>query len=319
VSDAAEHFLSALSGAGRDPWAEGREERLILCGFVGDPFTAPPEAWRPRPWRPGLDIPFHSTANVYTTVATFGRAPDGSFRRRLSTFAAGRAIMVDDVGTKVAADRVSAAEPSIRVETSPGNEQWWYLLDKPERDGARFDALIRALIEERMLGEDPGMSGVNRVGRVPGFRNGKPSAGGWVVRIVEESPARWSTEELVRAWGLRLFGRAERREKLRDPLAAKARASGYIEALRALRRWNMLKVAAPDPSGWWEIRCPWVDDHTASADNGAAIREPHEDNGYYGGFRCFHGHCADRGWRELTEWIAEESIEQVESNHGRSE
>ena len=314
----AAEFLTAIAEAGGDAWWEDKAERMILCGFVGDPFAAPPTAWRPRVWKPGADIPFHPDANVYVAVSTFGRADDNSFRRRLSTFRAGRVIMVDDVGTKVDPARVSGAEPSMRVETSPGNEQWWYLLREPERDAPRFDAVIRALIAERLLGEDPGMAGVNRVGRVPGFRNGKPTANHWEVRLNASCNARWALPELIEAWGLRLHGRAERRDKLRDPATAKLRAAGYVEALRSLSAWGMLKRAEPDPSGWFEIRCPWLDSHTASADNGAAIREPHEDNGYHGAFRCFHGHCADRGWRDVTEWVALEAIERVEDANRRA-
>ena len=76
-------------------------ERLITCGFVGDPNSVGPSAWRPRPWAPDRELIFSPQANAYVTVASFGRAADGSYRRRNECFAAGRAFMVDDVGTKV--------------------------------------------------------------------------------------------------------------------------------------------------------------------------------------------------------------------------
>jgi hypothetical protein len=69
----------------------------------------------------------------------------------------------------------------------------------------------------------------------------------------------------------------------------------------------MLKKNAPDVSGWIPMRCPWTHDHTNQADTGAAIRMPDEENGYYGAFRCHHGHCADKGWGNLTQWMSEEA------------
>jgi hypothetical protein len=46
----AEAFLTALASCGGGMPAE---ERLILCGFVGDPGTAGRHAWRPKPYKPG--------------------------------------------------------------------------------------------------------------------------------------------------------------------------------------------------------------------------------------------------------------------------
>ena len=82
----AEDFLTDLARGLRP------EERLILCGFPGDPYSAPPNAWRPRPWRPGADMPFESSDNAYVTVGAFTRAADGTYRRRTETFAAGLAL-----------------------------------------------------------------------------------------------------------------------------------------------------------------------------------------------------------------------------------
>ena len=130
-----DEFLAALCGEHLPD-----DERLILCGFVGDPGKVGPAAWRPRPWRPGRHIELGAAANAYVTVASFGRSADNSFRRRTETFGAGLALMVDDVGTKVDPEVVRGVPPTARVETSPNNEQWWYMLDRPERDAARFDA-----------------------------------------------------------------------------------------------------------------------------------------------------------------------------------
>ena len=53
-------------------------------------------------------------------------------------------------------------------------------------------------------------------------------------------------------------------------------------------------------------------DYGGGVDNGAAIREPAAENDYHGAFRCHHGHCAANGWANLTEWVNEPSIEELE-------
>lgn len=296
-------FLAAL-GQDLPP-----DERLILCGFPGDPFKAGPEAWRPRPW--SGEIRFPETWNAYVTVASFKRAGDGSFRRRTETFAAGRALMVDDIGTKVDPTAVAGMPPSVIVETSPENFQYWYLLDTPERDMSRFDGVIRAFISGKLLGADPGMSGVTRVGRIPDFNNCKPSHNNWRVKMRSLTDRRYAVDELLAGFSLQINGRRVPVRKL--PTAeALERNAAYETAFKFLAQRRMLKRGEPDPSGWVEMTCPWVDDHTGGADTGAAIREPAIENDFYGAFRCHHGHCADKGWAELTEWINDRAIEELE-------
>ena len=307
-------FLEAL---GRDAQ---EEERLVLCGFVGDPDKVGLTAWRPRPWRPGREVALGRAANAYVTVATFGRAPDNSFRRRAETFSAGLAMMVDDVGTKVALDVVSCVPPSARIETSPGNEQWWYFLEEPERDSAKFDAMIRAFIAGRLLGADPGMSGITRVGRLPAHTNGKPKHKGWICALRELHPdRRHAVEGLLEGFGLQLMGRREPRRRLLTEEALE-RNKGFEAVHRWLGARGMFKRPHPDASGWTEMSCPWREEHTGAADTGAALREPAEENEYYGAFRCHHGHCADRGFSDLSEWIADCAAEELDdaasaSNH----
>lgn len=300
-------FLGVLCGDGLS-----EEERLILCGFPGDPATALPTAWRPRPWTAGREFPFNERWNAYTTVSTFRRAADGSFRRRSETFAAGRALMVDDVGTKVDPAVVAGVPATMIVETSPGNFQYWYVLDEPCRDMARFDAVIRAFISGKLLGADPGMSGVTRVGRLPGFLNGKAKYSGFTTRLTSFEPFElYSIEELLERFGLKLNGQRVHREKLVAEEAIE-RNRNFGHAFKFLSMNGYMKRREPDPSGWTEMRCPWIAEHTGEADTGAAIREPAPENEYYGAFRCHHGHCADRGFADLTDYIAEQAADQLD-------
>ncbi len=305
-----EEFLSALA----DGMPE--DERMIICAFHGDPNKVPLGAWKPRAWAAGKPCPTGAEQNAFVTISSFRRAADGTWRRRGETWAAGRALMIDDLGTKVPLSAIDPLPPTALIETSPDNFQAWYFLGAPERDKWRFDALIRAFIEQRLAAADPGMSGVTRVGRLPRGANGKEKYGGaWPTRVAAWHPERrFTTDGLIAAFGLKLAGR-RRLEGAVGRLAsedAAVRVEMFGAALRWMRDHRMLKKAEPDLSGWMEVTCPWVDSHTGRADTGAAIRLPEEENAYYGAFRCHHGHCAHRGWAELTEWIAEAAIEQLE-------
>lgn len=301
-------FLEALAAG------LGTEERLITCGFAGDPNTAPANAWRPRPWGPGRELGLERNWNGYVTVASFGRAGDTSFRRRTDCFQAGRALMVDDVGTKVDPAIVAGMPASAIVETSPGNCQWWYFLATPERDREKFDGVIRSFIYGQLLGNDPGMNGVNRVGRIPGFVNGKPKNNGWRCRTVELNDRRWPMEELVAGFKLKPEGRRYAASAMRSETALE-RAHLWKATFDLLKQLKMIKRHEPDPSGWFEMHCPWIDAHSERADTGAAIRVPHLENGWFGGFKCFHSHGMETGWQELTEWVADAAAMLMEGNN----
>lgn len=296
-------------------------QRLVLCGFGGDPNAAPPDAWKPRPWAPTEKLALAADWNAYVTVASFFKAQDGSWRRRKSLFAAGHALMVDDVG-KGATAKVDPATinlpPSAKVETSPGNFQWWYFFDAPEGDGARFDALIRAFIAGKLLGVDPGMAGITRVGRLPGFVNGKKRWKGFITKLTELTDRNYAVEELIAAFGLELKGRQVAMPRLATEESLQ-RNRAFVDIYRFLRARGMLKREQPDLGGWTEMRCPWVEFHTAGVDNGAAICEPAETNGWTGAFRCHHGHCLNKAWRDLTEWINDIAAEELDAANRSSQ
>lgn len=303
-----ETFLTALAAG------LSEEERVILCGFEGDPDGVGPTAWKPRPWKAGKACPFGRAANAYTTISSFHRARDGTWRRRGECWSGGLALMVDDLGTKLPLDTIAPAPPTALIETSPANFQAWYFMEAPIRDMGVFDALIRAFIAQRLLGADPGMSGVTRVGRLPIGTNGKRKYGGaFPVRAVEWHPdRRFSVNALLSAFGLELRGVRNPFGERLVPRTSEESAALWVHHYRWLRGRGMLKREEPDVSGWYEMTCPWVGNHSGRSDTGAAIREPASDNGWHGAFRCHHGHCADRGWAELTDWINEQTVEELE-------
>lgn len=184
-----EDFLRAVFGA---EW-----EQAHVCAFTGDPGT--PDggngAWLGTKWgrlAPAARVRMAARCNTYFAISIFEDDPEtGRALRRKALFRETRVVVVDDVGTKVDGGLVRArmGSGSYELETSPGNFQWGYVLDPPERDAARVNALLDGMIARGLCadGRDPGMKGVTRYARLPFGWNLKPKwgAGGFKCRLRE--------------------------------------------------------------------------------------------------------------------------------------
>jgi len=279
----------------------------VICAIPGDPEQADRKAWAGRPWWPGKKIPASERnrflrGNAYLTISSFHALEDGYRPRRKENFVAMHAVMIDDVGTKVAADRANRLPLSALVETSPGNFQGWLFIT-PDFDSRDRDVAGRLL--ERMIaagltadGADPGMRGVTRLGRLPIGINGKQKyieqlGCPFPVRCVEFAPERrYTIRAIAEAFGLDM--RPEPTMPRRPITRAEALAA--IDAFEALL-WCLGEAELYDgreasASGWIEIRCPFEDDHSSITATGTALAVPSEANEWQGGFVCHHGHCS---------------------------
>ncbi|WP_373498719.1 hypothetical protein [Desulfococcus sp.] len=288
-----EAFLKEVFGLGLS------EVLPIVVSFPGNPAGVPGSVWFGRPWTGDIDMAdgLPRTANNYFSLAVFRPDDAGRYRRQKARFKALCAVMLDDVGIKVPMERLTLA-PSWLLETSPGNFQAGYLLGEPLADGFAADRLMDAIIEAGLC--DPGANGPRaRLARLPVAVNGKHSPP-FRCRMAAWSPElRYSVEELVDGLQLEMKG-AERhkRRKSRPPQERPADGDpvwipGPDEnaVLVALKERGLYK--APLGEGRHDITCPWVHEHTGEVDNGTAYFEP-DDLYPIGGFKCLHGHCADR-------------------------
>ena len=156
---------------------------------------------------------------------------------------------------------------------------------------------------------DPGMDGPRaRLARLPVGVNGK-HAPPFPCRMVEWSPElRYSVDELVD--GLQLDMAQAGRSRRKSGRAAQGRPSDGDPVWIPRPEQNSVLVAlqdrglykAPLGEGKHDITCPWVKEHTGEVDSGTAYFEP-EDNWPIGGFKCLHGHCADRHIRDLLHFL----------------
>lgn len=303
------------------------DARIVFCQFRGSPDDDIIGKWRARV----LNNPdaVDELANVYLCVSAMKRNARGEFRRRKENFAGGLLLMIDDIGSgpgsKFPLSVLDPLEPTAMVETSPDNFQAVYMFDDLITDEVLFDALIRAFISKQFLDSDTGMAGVNRVFRPPYGINGKskydtPDGKKWHVRMTHWNPERrYSVQQIADAFDLELVKANPPPRDSGIINAAKAeRIRAFVDTRAALRASGMLKREDADLSGWIPVTCPWTHEHTGGVDNGAAIRLPEWENDWNGGYRCHHGHCQNRGWRDLTDWLAEEQAQLLEMINARA-
>ncbi len=284
------------------------DARPVLVSFEGNPASVPAKVWFGRPWQgtPEESASLPASANNYFSLAVFRPDEAGLIRRQKTRFQALYAVMLDDIGTKVALERLTLP-PSWLLETSPGNHQAGYLLGEPLADGSVADRLMNAIVAAGLC--DPGANGPRaRLARLPVAVNGKHTPP-FQCRMVEWSSAlRYSVEDLVDGLQLEMAsaGRsmrpatraAQQRPIDGDPVWIPRPAENSV--LVALRDRGLYK--APLGDGKHDITCPWVQEHTGEVNGGTAYFEP-DDNWPIGGFKCLHGHCAERHVRDLLRFV----------------
>lgn len=240
-----------------------------------------------------------SMTNQYFTISIFNPDDQGVARRRKALYIRTRCLVLDDVKEKLCkAEADKLPSPSWIMETSPGSEQWGYILTEPCYDMSRIDNLNDGLIASNLApaGKDPGQKGVTRYVRLPDGINNKSNklVGGlpFKCRITLWQPFNTvSLEELAAPFAVNLD--AVRRESRTDGAAA-------VPDHPLLQITDLIHVHDVRSDGRFDIRCPWVSEHTGGVDNGAAVFT-NEDGSI--GFKCHHGACETRTAKDLLNLI----------------
>lgn len=288
-------FLQALYGDNA-PWVH-------VTDFVHDPSAVPDRehliAWKGDYFS---RYTFKPQSNQYFTISLFYADDQQVARRRKALFRSTPVIVLDDVKEKLSMTEVEKLpQPSWILETSPGSEQWGYILNEPCADRHRVENLLDGLVANGLApdGRDPGMKGVTRYVRLPEGVNNKKAkminGQPWQCRMTLWEPFRTSTlEDLAKPFNVDL-----------DALRREARVDGAAEVndhpLLDLNDIVHIKEVRSD--GRFDITCPWVEEHTGSADSGTAIFTNGDGTM---GFKCHHGACQERTGRHLLDLIEEE-------------
>jgi len=237
--------------------------------------------------------------NQYFTISTFYCDDHNQARRRKSLFRQTHCIVLDDVKEKLSMDQVQKLpSPSWILETSQGSEQWGYILNTPCTDRNRVENLLDGLVANGLApdGKDPGMKGVTRYLRLPEGVNSKLSklvnGRPWQCRMLLWNPFDTVTmEQLAEPFLVNLD--ALRREHRLDGATA-------ISDHPLINIPNVIHIKEVRSDGRFDIRCPWVEEHTGADDSGSAVFT--NDDGSIG-FKCHHGACQHRTGRDLLNFI----------------
>lgn len=285
-----EDFLRAIF---RENWPFAH-----VTAFPDDPSAIMPAA-RAKCWGGGqyqnLKDRIRGVLNEYFCVSIFSLA-DGRAVRRKDNFLAMYCLVADDVKDRIPEEQIrKLPPPSWVLETSPGNEQWGWILTEPETDRRRAENISDGLIRAGLApdGKDPGMRGVTRYVRLPEGWNLKAKYGDpFKCRMLEWNPERTTTlDALAAPFGVDLDAPIKEYE-------ASERTTWPDDS--PVMEWvNDGNLIEQKDEGKFLVRCPRVEEHTDGDDSGTVLYT-NEDGG--GGFECHHSHGEGKGFNDFLEW-----------------
>src|SRR5574337_1208525 len=283
----------------------------VYAAFEGDPCSLTPQekgkAFYGRgvgvQWGGHGSVVFRDVAaefNTYINVASFqveqssGRLVQGKSH---ASYGGLHAVFIDDVRKKIK-PKDNWLEPTLVIETSPGNEQWWYALSVPIIGHGAAEQFVRGFVAK--VPNDG--QGAIRWGRLPVGANMK-YAPAFKHRVIGGMMRKYSKEEMVSGFGGLLLppiamergGRAG--AKPENALEHKRKENGD-NLIKWLRSRGMVKREYADRV---EIVCPLGTGHDNG--NGTVVYFPSGENDWIGGFKCQHLKCAGKHIGHLYNWL----------------
>jgi RepB DNA-primase from phage plasmid/AAA domain len=242
--------------------------------------------------------------NVYVCMNPF---PAGTTTRTEALITTIRTLYLDVDKTKENGDRalqlIEAAvkaglipQPTSILESSPGN----YHITWAVRDFTPAQAKAMLPVMASRLGGDMAAIDLNRVLRLPGFKNLKKGREGFTCRLVSslfgeiENPSYSFSD-------FKLPIVVEERKKTKPSPEAVEATVGYMTANAAEAQFELGDEDDRADGGVnWIIDCPWKHLHTQGGDTAMlmVLGDGRPE------FNCFHGHCngekgPKRGWSDI--------------------
>jgi len=247
-----------------------------------------------------INYTLHDYANQYFTISLFDTDKSNRARRRKELFKATYCIVIDDVGEKIDPGLLfDKPAPSWILETSPGSQQWGYILDKPCTDRSQVELLLQGLVANICPdGIDSGMLGVTRYVRLPEGWNTKASKvalnNGELFKC---KMILWQPKTKI---NLSLFAQI-----FNIDLTCQQKTNLPINDLPLIDHanhpiWTLITMKEHLGDNRYMISCPWQSEHTSQEDTGTMLVI--HNNGKLA-FKCHHGHCANRTSLDLLNWI----------------
>lgn len=270
----------------------------------------------------------------YFSTATVELDEKGNLYNRQKLFKKMYCIVLDDLGSGLGAKceiselpKTLREEYSWRVETSPDNFQYGFLLDKPIDNLRDASSFVRI-----MYGAGPwdgGGATPNKLVRLPCGMNlkDKYAVKGELFRL---DPA--SNDDIFSKDGFNTFSPTELLEAVRagvtwediqkdtagkiDPRGTQgttpwregvfhSNLEGVVDD--ALEWLNENNFIVNEGAEWVDIICPWHEDHSEGGGNTAGYSPlGHGSRPERRSFHCFHEHCKDIHGSEFLQWMKDE-------------
>ena len=247
-----------------------------------------------------INYTLHDYANQYFTISLFKTDHTDRARRRKELFKATYCIVIDDVGEKIDPSLLfDKPAPSWILETSPGSQQWGYILSLPCKSRVKVEALLQGLVADICPdGVDSGMLGVTRYVRLPEGWNTKAKKvalnNGNIFKcrmILWQPEAKIDIDSFAQAFEIDLT-KNQNHMNVIDNLPLLDHADHPI--------WNLIIAKEQLDHNKYMITCPWQHEHTNQEDTGTLLII--HNNGKLG-FKCHHGHCGQRTSQSFLRWI----------------
>lgn len=279
------------------------DERICVAypdSFVSRETGERVDYYRQMHWRPGV---LDADAAWYFCVSTVAHQRRRQIKKRLEDVRTAFVLVVDDVLTKSKAPDVA---PSYVLETSPGNQQWGYLIEPyavySDAGASYYDRCLMSLAAGGF--NDPGFRSANRLARTPGSMrvSGRADYLGFKAGLLMWAPRRtWELPDLMAEFGVPMVDSGRRSHGDRVP--------GTVERIADVRDplYDWLQVTDRvygHNHDFVFIDCPWRAGHTDGKQGPTATGFSPYGYGKYQdrGFRCLHGHCAGYTIRHFEEW-----------------
>lgn len=228
------------------------------------------------------------------------------FKRRNKAWVAGKAVILDDIGeTKPVKDPttgevvgeytipVPKLQPTYRMETKPGSEQWGYVFPEPLFDASAYMTILKSC-HEAGITDKHGSVNMIRLARLPWSQ---PIGKKHRAELVEWNPERrFDPKTLIRRLDIPTVKVGA---KNRKPVPAAPGASvGPDPLLQWMTERGMVReFVAP----WYRIQCPWHHGHTETEADDAYYKPPTNDD-ILRAFNCYHSACNGRRTFVLANW-----------------
>jgi hypothetical protein len=222
-----------------------------------------------------------------------------NWQRRREDMTAVRAIILDDVGTKVDPDSIAAA-PTWVLETSPGNSQWGYMLKTWDEDIPKADALMQALVDAGL--QDKGVNTACRLFRLPGSVNTKPGRDNYEAELHSfDKDIVYTLNSLAKALKVKP-GKPQEPKLDTGERPGAGKPDPFMGWLN-----DQGMVVREATGGWWEILCPFAEEHTDERVDAKYLPSFASMNGKHR-VQCKHGHGEDEAAyaKRFMAWAAKQ-------------